>query len=183
MRTEHRARKTEPTLRKLAYGSVYRAGVDLAILIAFVSSTLDVVSVFLPWLVGINSVYTPGRGLTYTITVSLSAIDLLGNSPYLILLFLPPLSTIVLVLLSIRGEGLIPPRVPYQTKSRILLFLAGLFSMIPAFTFLDNVMAGTYFTPELGVFVSRWELGGAAAMPTYAGLGFFLALVLRIIKD
>jgi len=76
-----------------------------------------------------------------------------------------------------------PPRVKYQTKSRILLFFAALCSMLPSFNFVNSVMVGSYAVPNTGVFVGRWDIGGAATMPMYAGFGFFLALGLRILKD
>lgn len=181
--SELASKKSSQSLRKLAYGSVYRPGIDLALIIALVSSGLDVLSMFLPWLAGINSEYVPGRGLTYTVTVLLSGIDLLNISPYLMVLFLPFIFTVILTVISIRGEGIKPPLIGYKTKSGILLFLGALCSMLPAYTFLNTVMMGVYFTPKPGTFVSRWELGGGATMPTYTGLGFVLALGLRIIKD
>lgn len=155
----------------------------MAALIAAGSSFLDIVAIFLPWLVGITSNYTPGRGLNYTVTLLLSGIDLFGTSPYLLLILLPPSLTVVLVLLSLRGEGIMPPRMKYQTKSRILLFFAALFSMLPSLNFVNSVMVGSYAVPDTGVFIGRWELGGAATMPLFAGFGFFLALGLRIIKE
>lgn len=171
------------SLRRLAYGGGYRPGIDIALLVAIACSTIDIASLLLPWLVGINSTYTSGKGLTYTVVVTLSGINLLGDIQYLNLLLLPPLLTLALLVLSLRAEGLIPPRVGYQTKSRIILIAAGILSMLPAFSFLNTVMIGNYSAPQSIPLVSRWELGGAATMPTYAGLGFFFAFGLRMIKE
>lgn len=56
--------------------------------------------------------------------------------------------------------------------------------MLPASIFLNRFTMGIYSAlSQLGVFVGRWELGGAATMPIYAGFGFMLALGLKIIKD
>jgi hypothetical protein len=171
------------SLRKIAYGSVYRPGIDLAALIAVGSAVLDIAAMFLPWLVGINSVYTPGRGLNYTVTLLLSGMDLFSTNPYLFVILVAPALTVVLVLISLRDEGIMPPRVKYQTKSRILLFFAALCSMLPSLNFVNDVMVGSYGVPDTGVFVGRGELGGAATMPLYAGFGFFFALGLRILKE
>ena len=180
---ERAREKRSKSLRKLAYDSMYRPGIDLAVVIALGSAIVDLVSLFFPWLVGINSDYLPGRGLIYKIAVLLSAIDLFSESPYLMFLMLPIALTIALIFLSIKPEGIIPPRIGYKTKSRIILFLAGLSSMLPAYIFLNGFTMGIYSPPQLGVFVGRWELGGAATMPLYAGFGFMLALGLKMIKD
>ncbi len=180
--SELASKKSSQSLRKLAYGSVYRPGIDLALIIALVSSGLDVLSMFLPWLAGINSEYLPGRGLTYTVAVVLSGIDLLDTSPYLIILVFPLIFTVILTVISIKGEGIKQPLVGYKTKSRILLLLGVVCSMIPAYAFMNTAMMGIY-NPRPGAFVGRWELGGATTMPIYSGLGFVLALGLRIIKD
>ncbi len=178
-----RKKGTKPSFRNRAYGSGDRPGIDIALLVAIASSAIDIAALLLPWLVGINLSYTSGKGLTYTVVVTLSGISLLGDIQYLNLLLLPPLLTIALVILSLRSEGLMPPRVGYQTKSRIILAAAGIFSMLPAFSFVNMVMTGNYASPGPVAFVSRWELGGGATMPTYAGLGFFFALGLRVIKE
>ena len=65
------------SLRKFAYDSMYRPGIDLAVIIAAASSILDAISLFNPWLVGINSSYVSGKGLTYTISLVLSGLDLI----------------------------------------------------------------------------------------------------------
>ena len=155
----------------------------MAVVVAILSAVLDFAALFLPWLAGLNAGYVPGRGLTYTVTILLSATDLLDYSPYLALIFLPPLLTVILVVFSIRGEGIVPPRIGYKAKSMILLFFAAIISMLPAFAFLQSVMVGLETAPETLQSVSRWELGGAATMPIYAGLGFVLALGLKVIKD
>jgi hypothetical protein len=162
---------------------MYRPGIDLAVVIAVVSAVIDLVSLFFPWLVGINSTYVPGKGLTYSIAILLSGTDLFADSPYLAILFLPALLTFALVFISIRSEGLVPPRISYKTKSRVLLFLAALSSMLPAYAFVNRIMIGVFSSPRSDVFVGRWELGGAATMPLFAGFGFILALGLKILKD
>ncbi len=162
---------------------MYRPGIDLAVVIAVVSALIDFVSLFFPWLVGINSVYVPGEGLTYSVAIVLKGTDLFSDSPYLATLFLPVLLTLGLVFISIRSEELVPPRVSYKTKSRILLLLAALSSMLPAYAFVNRIMIGVFSSPLTGVFVGRWELGGAATMPLYAGFGYVLALGLKMLKD
>ncbi len=162
---------------------MYRPGIDLAVIAAIISAMMDGVAMFLPWLAGINAGYVPGRGLTLTVTVLLSAVDLLADNSYLALIFLPPVLTIVLVVLSLRPEGILPPRMGYKTKSRILLFLSAMISILPAYAFLQTALLGSPATPDTGQFVSSWEMGGAVTMPIYAGFGFFLALGLKIIKD
>ena len=175
--------KTSSSLRRLAHDSMYRPGIDLAVLIAILSAIMDLVAMFLPWLAGINASYVPGRGLTFTVAVLLSAIDLLAYNTYLALILLPPLLTITLVIFSLRPEGILPPRIGYKAKSRILLFLSAMISMLPSYAFLQTAFLGFPSTPETAQFVSSWELGGAATMPIYAGFGFVLALILKIIKD
>ena len=183
-------RHTEPqrsrSFRKLAYDSVYRPGIDLAVIIAVACSLVDLASLFLPWLDGINSAYTPGRGLTYSIAIRLTGFDVLQlpDYEYVIVVIVPIVLTCILVYLSVHSEGIIPPRMSYKTKSRMILFLAMVTSMAPAFVFFNTFSAGFYLTsPRPGVFVGRWELGAGATMPTYAGFGFLLALGLRLIKD
>jgi hypothetical protein len=183
-------KQTEPkrsrSFRKLAYDSVYRPGIDLAVIIAATSSLVDLVSLFLPWLVGVNSEYTPGRGLTYSTAIRLTGFDVfqLPDYEYVIVVIVPVVLTCIFVYLSVHSEGIIPPRISYKTKSRIILFLAMLTSMAPAFVFFNTFSAGLYLTsPRPGVFVGRWELGAGATMPTYAGFGFLLALGLKVIKD
>lgn len=183
MSEEHGSKSRTKPFTKLAYDSVYRPGIDLAIVIAIVCSIIDIVSLFVPWLVGINSVYVPGKGLTYKIAILLSGIELFRVNPYLTILVLPLVLTVVLIFLSIRPEGLIPPRIGYKTKSRILLLVAAFSSMLPGYAFMHPIMLGTFSVPNIGVFVGRWELGGGATMPLYAGFGFMLALGLKIIKD
>ena len=183
-------RHTEPqrsrSFRKLAYDSVYRPGIDLAVIIAVTCSLVDLASLFLPWLDGINSAYTPGRGLTYSIAIRLTGFDVLQlpDYEYVIVVIVPIVLTCIFVYLSVHSEGIIPPRISYKTKTRIILFLAMFTSMAPAFVFFNTFSAGFYLTsPRPGVFVGRWELGAGATMPTYAGFGFLLALGLRLIKD
>lgn len=176
-------RKNGGSLRKLAHDSMYRPGIDLAVVVAILSAITDIAAIFLPWLAGINASYVPGRGLTFTVTVLLSAIDLLAYNPYLGLIFLPPVLTITLVIFSLRPEGILPPRIGYKAKSRILLFVSALISILPAYAFLQNALLGFPTTPETAQFVTSWELGGAATMPIYAGFGFVLALGLKLIKD
>ncbi len=155
----------------------------MAVVIAVGSATLDLVSLLIPWLVGINSEFLPGRGLSYSIAILLSGIDLFGDSPYLAFLMLPLLLTFVLIFLSIRPEGIIPPRISYKTKSRLLLLVATLSSMLPSYAFFNRFTLGFYTTPRPGVFVGRWELGGGVTMPIFAGFGFMLALGLKLLKD
>lgn len=162
---------------------MYRPGIDLAVIVAIISSGLDLVAFFLPWLAGINSRYDPGKGLTYTVTTLLSAIDLVSYNVYLALILVAPVLTAVLVILSVRPEGIIPPRVGYKAKSRIMLLSAALVSILPAYSFVNSVMVGTATAPDTGQFVSRWELGGGATIPIYAGFGFILALGFKLMKD
>lgn len=169
--------------RKIAHDSLYRPGIDLAVVIAIGSAILDLVSLFLPWLVGINSEYLPGKGLSYSISVMLTGVDLFVAKPYLILLILPPVLSFVLLFISTRPEGIVPPRVSYKMKSRILILVAALSSMMPAYAFLNYFTIGIYLPPKPGVLVGRWELGGGATMPIWAGFGEMLALGLKIIKD
>lgn len=183
-------RQTEPkqtrSLRKLAYDSMYRPGIDLAVIIATISGGVDLVSLFLPWLVGINSQYQPGVGLTYSLSIILNGFDVfqLPDYSYIIIVVVPVVLTFILLYLSMHSEGIIPPRITYKTKSRIILFLAMLTSMAPAFVFFNQFSAGIYLTsPKPGVFVGRWALGAGATMPTYAGFGFLVALGLKVIKD
>jgi len=170
------------SLRKLAYDSLYRPGIDLAVLVAVASAILDIVSLFFPWLVGINSSYTPGKGLTYTVVAFLSGLDLIGDMPYIVVLFAPIILTVALVFLSLRPEGLIPPRMSYKAKSRIILVFAALLSLPPPFLFLNQFGLGMTITRP-GIFVGHWEMGSGATMPTYAGIGFALALGFKMIKD
>jgi hypothetical protein len=172
------------SLHRLAFGSIYRPGIDVAVVVAILSAALDLVSLLLPWLVGIVSVYVEGQGLTHVVAVNLSGFDLFSVSPYLVIVIVPILLTIILTYLSVHPEGIIPPRVTYKTKSRILLMLAVFTSMAPSFIFLQYFANAIYITtPQVGVPVSSWELGAGSTMPTYAGLGFIFALVLKIIKD
>jgi len=171
------------SLRKLAYESLYRPGIDLSVIVAIISSFGVLGSLFFPWLVGINSIYVPGKGLTYVIAVVLSAFSLFEANTYLLLLLVPPILTGILVYISVKPEGIVPPRVSYKAKSRILLLLAALLSLLPTLAFLNTFALGIYFSPKPGIFVSRWELGGGATVPLYAGLAFILALGLKIIKD
>ncbi len=175
--------KTSSSLRKLAHDSMYRPGIDLGVLVAMLSAIMDIVAMFLPWLAGINAGYVPGRGLTHTVTILLSAIDLLPYNSYLAILFLPPALTVLLVVFSLRSEGMLPPRIGYKAKSRVLLLLSALISIMPVYAFLQTALLGSPATPETRQFVSSWELGGAVTMPIYGGFGFILALGLKIIKD
>lgn len=170
------------SFKQLAYASVYRPGIDLAVIIAVFCSTVDIVSLFFPWLVGINASYIPGRGLTYTVAFVLSGFEMLTVTPYLLSLGFVPVLIAVLVYFSVKPEGIVPPRTNYKTKARLLILLAALGTFLPTMTFLNRFA----FEPMLslpGVFVSRWELGGGATVPMYAGLGFLLALGLKIMKD
>jgi hypothetical protein len=170
------------SLRKLAYDSLYRPGIDLAVLIAVGSAILDSASLLFPWLVGVNSSYTSGKGLTYTVSAYLSGLDLIGDLPFIIILFVPIILTVALVFFSLRPEGLVLPRMSYKTKSRVILVLAALLSIAPPFFFLNQFGLGMTITRP-GVFVGHWEMGSGATMPTYAGLGFALALGFKMIKD
>lgn len=162
---------------------MYRPGIDLAVVVAIVSSGLDLSALFLPWLAGINAQYVPGKGLTYTVTALLSAINLMNYNVYLALIFLAPILTVILVIFSLRPEGIIPPRIGYKTKSRLILLSAALVSILPSYSFVNSVMVGTAAVPDTVQFVSRWELGGGATIPIYAGFGFILALGFKLIKD
>ncbi len=175
--------KNSGSLRRLAHDSMYRPGIDLAVLVAVLSAITDIVAMFLPWLAGINVAYVPGRGLTSTVTDLLSAIDLLPYNPYLAMILLSPVLTITLVIFSVKPEGILPPRIGYKAKSRILLFLSAVVSILPTYAFVQTALLGLPATPDTTQFVTSWELGGAATMPIYAGFGFFLALGLKMIKD
>lgn len=122
------------SLRKLAYDSMYRPGIDLAVLIAVASATLDAVSLLSPWLVGINSSYSSSKGLTYTVSALLSGLNILFDMPFIAVVFLPIILTGVLVFVSLRPEGLIQPRIGYKTKSRVILVL-GIALISPTFHF------------------------------------------------
>ncbi len=177
------SRRTGSSLRRLAHDTMHRPGIDLAVMVGLLSAITDSIAIFLPWLAGINVKYVSGRGLVSTVTVVLSAIDLLAPNPYLGVLFLPPILTAILVIFSLKPEGLLPPRIGYNTKARILLLLSAFASILPSYAFLQPALAGSPATPELNQIVTSWELGGAATMPIYAGFGFILALGLKIIKD
>jgi len=170
------------SLKQFAYDTMYRPGIDLAVVVAMICSAVDFVSMFFPWLVGMNSTYVSGKGLTYTVAVKLSAFEMFSDTPYLAFLLLSPILTIILVYVSVRPEGIVPPRLSYKTKSGVLILLAGLSSLLPTMTFLNRFAFEAYLSrPD--IFVGRWELGGGATVPMYAGLGFMLALGLKIIKD
>ncbi len=175
--------QTRKSLKKLTYASLNKPGIDLAVVIALGSSAADVVSLFLPWLVGINPVYVRGKGLSYTIAAVLSGFDLLPFNMYLSFVLLPLALTLIVTYFSLKPEGIIPPRVGYKTKSRILLLLAMFSSMLPSFVFVQYFTTSSLLLPRLDVFVGRWEMGGGATMPIYAGFGLLLGLGLKIIKD
>jgi len=170
------------SFRQLAYASVYRPGIDLAVIIAVFCSAVDIAALFFPWLVGINSSYVPGRGLTYTVAVVLSGFGMSIETPYLLAILFAPLLTAILVFFSVKAEGIVPPRITYKTKARLLILLAALATFLPTMTFLNRFAFEASLSLP-GVFVSRWELGGGATVPMYAGLGFILALGLKMIKD
>jgi hypothetical protein len=170
------------SLRKLAYDSMYRPGIDLAVLVAVASATLDAVSLLSPWLVGINSSYSSSKGLTYTVSAILSGLNLLFDMPFIAVVFLPIILTGVLVFVSLRPEGLIQPRIGYKAKSRAILLLAALLSMAPPFIFLNQFASGINVLRP-GQFVGHWEMGSGATMPAYAGFGFALALGFKMLKD
>jgi hypothetical protein len=162
---------------------MHRPGIDLAVVLAMISSALDFVALFLPWTVGIDSQYVPGKGLTYVVTTLLSAIDLMNYNVYLVLILLAPILTVVLIIFSVRPEGIIPPRIGYKAKSRMILLSAALVSILPAYSFVNSVMLGVAAVPETRQFAGRWELGAGATIPIYAGFGFMLALGFKLIKD
>lgn len=177
------SRKTTGSLRRLAHQNMYRPGIDLAVIVAMISASIDLIAMFLPWLAGLNVTYVSGKGLNSTVTVLLSAIDLLAYNRYLALLFVPPALTVLLIAFSLRSEGLLPPRVGYKTKARVLLLIAALASILPTYAFLQPALAGIPLAPRNLRFVTNWELGGAATMPIYGGFGFIFALGLKLIKD
>ncbi len=48
-------RKNGGPLRKLAHDSMCRPGIDLAVVVAILSTIIDMAAMFLPWLAGITA--------------------------------------------------------------------------------------------------------------------------------
>jgi len=158
-------------------------GIDVAVIFALIGTAIDAASLYLPWLVGINSQYVPGRGLTYEIIAEVSGVDLIPLAPYVALLFVPPALTVALLVLSLRPEGILPPRISYKNKSLIILLVSTLCSFATTFLFWSQFPIGSFLNPKPGAYVSRWEFGSAYNLPIYGGLVFALGLASRVLKD
>ena len=157
-------------------------GIDLAILIAAGSAIMDIISLMQPWLLGLNDEYVAGKGLTYAIAAQVSGLQLVQGEPYLAILFIPAILTGLSVILAILPQDH-TVRFSYKLKSGILLIISLALSLYPSYVFMNDLAMGANLTGSLNLIVSFWEMGSGATLPTYAGLGFASALVLRIFKD
>ena len=157
-------------------------GIDLAVLIAVGSAILDVISLFEPWLLGLNDEYVAGKGLTYAIKAEVSGFQLVQNAPYLAILLVLVFLTTISVILAILPQDL-AVRVSYKMKSAILMAASIGLSVYPSYVFMNNLAVGAEMTAGLKEVVSFWAMGSGATLPAYAGIGFAAALVVRIFKD
>jgi hypothetical protein len=178
----HFSSKNSRTAPKFSFPRTTAPGIDLAILIALGSAIIDVLSLFQPWLVGLNDEYVTGKGLTYAVGAEASGIQLIQTQPYLAVLLIPMILTGFSFILAISPDD-VTARVSYRVKSGLLLIPSIALSIFPSYMFMNNLGMGIDMTRGLNVFVSLWELGSGATLSTYAGLGFAAALLLRIFKD
>lgn len=167
---------------KLTFHNTGSPGIDVATLIGLGSAITNALSLFEPWLIGLNNEYLPGTGLTYSIVIEVNGIELIQTRPYLLILIIPIVLTGFLVLLAITPDDF-TSRLNFKRKALILLTVSIPCSIFPSFSFLNELAMGADLMGALNVFVGRWELGSGATLPIYAGLGFALALLLRVFKD
>jgi hypothetical protein len=179
---EHHPPSQERIERQFTFPSTAPHGIDVAVLIAVVSAVVDVLSLFEPWLLGLNDEYVTGKGLTYAVGAEVSGFRLLQNEPYLAILLVPVFLTGLTVILAMLPEDT-SVRMSYKMKSGILLAASIGLSLYPSYVFMNNLAGGVDMTRGLNEIVSFWAMGSGATLPAYAGIGFAAALVVRIFKD
>jgi hypothetical protein len=168
--------------REFTFPTAAPHGIDLAVLIAVGSAVVDIVSLYEPWLLGLNDEYVTGKGLTYAVGAEVSGFRLVQNAPYLAILLVPVFLTGLIVILAMLPEDS-TLRISYKMKSGILFAASIGLSLYPSYVFMNNLAAGVDMTTGLNEIVSFWAMGSGVTLPAYAGFGFAAALLLRIFKD